>query len=97
MGTRHISCLTLGTATSEQVGAIVEALRALPDEIPELRAYDVGVDLGLDDGNATIVVVGDFDDVAGYEVYRDHPAHRKVAVDQILPVLTGRSAIQYER
>ena len=33
--------------TAAEVDAIAAALRALPGQIPELRAYDVGVDAGL--------------------------------------------------
>lgn len=96
MGLRHIVTLTFRDDTpAEQVESIAGALRELPDQIPQLRGYVVGVDAGLSEGNASIAVVADFDDVAGWEAYRDHPAHQAVITRQIAPVLTSRSAVQH--
>lgn len=96
-GVRHVVTLTFrdGT-TTDQLEAIVSALRALPDAIPELVSYVVGVDLGRSEGNATLAIVADFDSWAGFEAYRDHPDHVAVATDLILPVLSGRGAVQHE-
>ena len=64
---RHVSLLTFAESTSAaHVDAITAALRRLPAVIPELRDYRVGADLGVDEGNASFVVIGDFDDEAGY-------------------------------
>ena len=35
-----------------------------------------------------------FESLAAYEVYRDHPVHRAVIEERILPVLAGRTAMQ---
>jgi hypothetical protein len=94
---RHCVTLTFSPdATAAQLAAVEAGLTGLPGSIPEIRAYSFGRDLGLAEGNATFVVVGDFDDVAGYVAYRDHPAHQQVIVDCIRPILVGRSAVQYE-
>ena len=93
---RHVSVLTfVDDATSEQVDAVATALRRLPALSPELRDYRVGPDLGVDRGNGSFVVIGDFDDVDGYATYRDHPEHQAVAREHILAILAGRSAAQY--
>ncbi len=93
---RHVSLLTwVEDVTPEQIEAVTAGLRALPAIIPELRDYRVGSDLGIDQGNATFVVIGDFDDEAGYLAYRDHPDHQAVAREHILPILAGRTAAQY--
>jgi hypothetical protein len=55
----------------------------------------VNADLGLADGNAQMIIMAEFDDVAGYELYRDHPAHQKVIQEQILAELSSRAAAQY--
>ena len=81
---------------TETVDEILEALRALPPQIPELRDYVVGADVGRSEGNATVGIVADFDDWDGYVAYRDHPAHVAVGADLILPVLAGRGAVQHE-
>ncbi|MGQ0824750.1 MAG: Dabb family protein [Actinomycetota bacterium] len=93
---RHVSLLTFrdGT-TSDEIAAIVDALRALAARIPALRDYRVGADAGLAAGNASFVVVADFDDEAGYAAYRDHPEHRRIGTDLIAAVLASRTAAQY--
>lgn len=97
-GFRHVVTLTwLDNANDAVVEAAVDALRALPDQIPEIRSYEVGQDAGLSPGNASIVIVADFDSSAGFETYRDHPAHRAVIDEHIRPILADRSAVQHAR
>jgi Stress responsive A/B Barrel Domain len=94
---RHTVLLTLSAdPASETTKTIVEALRKLPAQIASIREYEVGADLGLNDGNATIAVVARFDDEKGYLEYRDHPAHRAVIDELISPVRQSRAAIQFE-
>ena len=96
MGLRHIVTLTFRDGTTERdAEAIAAALRELPEQIPELRSYVVGVDAGLSEGNASLAVVADFDSVEDWQTYRDHPAHQAVITQQIVPVLAGRSAVQH--
>lgn len=93
---RHCVILTLKPDTTEaQVQDILDGLHGLPAAIPEIRAYTFGIDAGIDDGNASLSVVADFDDAAGYATYRDHPVHRKVVVELIRPVLAARAAVQF--
>jgi hypothetical protein len=84
-----------GGTPAEEVEAIAASLRELPEQIPELRSYVVGVDAELSEGNATLGVVADFDSVEDWETYRDHPAHRAVITQQIVPVLVARTAMQH--
>jgi len=81
--------------TAEDVAAIEAGLRELPGEIAELRAYSFGGDAGLNDGNFDFAVVADFDDVAGYLVYRDHPSHRGVITELIAGHIADRAAVQF--
>lgn len=93
---RHCVTLTFTPeSTDDQVAAIEAGLAGLPGAIPEIRSYSFGRDLGLAEGNGSFVVVADFATVEDYLVYRDHPAHQKVIVDCIRPILAGRSAVQY--
>ena len=95
---RHIVLLTLDAgATAEQRAAIVDALSMLPARIPEIASYVIGTDAGVNQGNADLCVMADFDDRDGYLVYRDHPEHRAVIDERITPVLASRTAIQFER
>ncbi len=75
---------------------VSEGLRGLPAAIPTLRAYHFGPDARLADGNWDFVVVADFDDEAGYAVYRDHAAHQQVIVEAIKPAISDRAAVQFE-
>jgi hypothetical protein len=95
---RHVVLLTwIGTATAADRRAVVDGLEALPAVIPEIRSYRVGVDAGLvPHGNSDLVVVADFDDQAGYVVYRDHPQHQDVIARLIRPILASRAAVQHE-
>jgi hypothetical protein len=82
-------------ATAEQKKILEDRLNTLPGAIPELRAYAVGGDAGINDGNFDFAVVADFADRDAYLVYRDHPMHRKVIEDHIKPIVAERCAVQY--
>ncbi len=75
--------------------AIAAGLGELPAAIPTIRAYRFGADAGVNEGNWDYAVTADFDDEAGYLVYRDHPAHRQVIVDHIAPAISDRASVQF--
>ena len=93
MGFRHVVLLTLDADCD--VDAVLASLRTLPAAIPELRRYEVGRDAGLVDGNATVAVVADFDDEAGWRTYTTHPAHTRIIDQQVKPHLHARTAAQH--
>jgi hypothetical protein len=94
---RHIVMLRWQDGTApEQRQALVDALEGLPALIPEIRAYVVRADAGLADGNADLVVLADFDDVAGWRAYMEQPDHQRVIAERIRPILASRTAIQVE-
>ena len=47
-------------------------------------------------GNFEFAVVADFDDLEGYQVYRDNPEHREIIGKFIQPIAAQRAAVQYE-
>lgn len=83
-------------ATDERLAALVRRLKDLPGQIPEVRAYAIGADAGVNPGNYDFAVAADFADRDGYVAYRDHPAHRAVVEECIRPILAERAAVQYE-
>ena len=94
---RHVALFRFTPeSTPEQHQAMFEALRGLPAVIPELKGYQVGPDQGLVDGNWDAAVVADCDDEAGWQTYTDHPAHQRILIEQIRPMLAERAAVQYE-
>jgi len=47
-------------------------------------------------GNASLAVVAEFDDQAGYQAYATNAVHLKVIAEAIKPVLSARSAVQFD-
>lgn len=82
--------------TPAQVAAALDGLRALPAQIPEIRAYVVGTDVGGMEGHWDVAVTGDFADLAAFRVYFDHPAHQAVVKERILPIREARAVVQVE-
>jgi stress responsive alpha/beta barrel protein len=94
---RHVVMVRfIDGVTEEQLQTVRDGLRALPDEIPEIRSYRFGDDAGLAPDNFDFALVADFDTEDDFLVYRDHPVHRKVIVDHIWPISAERAAVQYE-
>lgn len=82
-------------STPVQHRAVVDALRALPATIDELRRYEVHLDAGLATQNAHVSVQATFDDEAGWHTYAQHPAHRQVIAEHIEPILADAVRTQY--
>lgn len=96
-GFRHVVVFRWNeSATEERKRTVADRLNTLPDAIPEIKAYRVGDDAGLNDGNFDFAVVADFADRDAYLVYRDHPVHRAIINEHITPILAERAAVQYE-
>ncbi|MFG1999480.1 Dabb family protein [Spirillospora sp. NPDC048911] len=96
-GFRHVVMFkwAAGTTTGQQ-DEVAARLTGLTGVIPEIGAFSVGGDAGVNEGNHDFVVVADFADQDAYLVYRDHPAHRAVVDEYIKPILAERAALQYE-
>jgi Stress responsive A/B Barrel Domain len=96
-GFRHVVMFTwVEGVTTSQRRTVVERLGGLPGVIPEIKAYSLGEDAGINEGNYDFVVVADFANRDDYFVYRDHPVHRTVIQESISPIVATRAAVQYE-
>jgi hypothetical protein len=100
MAFRHVVALQWKPeTTSAQRVTIVRELRALPALIDTIRSYVIGEDAGINAAgpaeNHDLVIVADFDDVAGYLTYRDHPEHQRVIKDHISRHVAARAAVQH--
>lgn len=94
---RHVVLFTWAEGvTEEHKRELAAELRTLPGTVDVIRDYRVGPDAGLNPANRDFAVVADFDDAAGYQTYRDHPAHRALVEKYITPAASERAAIQYE-
>ena len=83
-------------ATEEQKKRVAGELSRLPGIIPSLKAYSMGTDIGVNEGNWQFAVTADFDDLDGYLAYRDNPTHRGIIAEHIQPIIATRAAVQYE-
>jgi hypothetical protein len=96
-GFRHVVLFTwISEATPEQKTAVAGRLSELPGVIPEIQRYEIGADVGVNEGNYDFAVVADFADRESYLVYRDHPYHREIIAETIRPIVGDRAAVQYE-
>jgi len=94
---RHVSLLTWADhATTADIDAVRVAVAALPSQIPEIRAYSFGSDVGAVAGNAHFAIVADFDDLDAWDRYQRHPAHQALLADRVRPILAARAAVQLE-
>jgi Stress responsive A/B Barrel Domain len=82
-------------STPDQQEAMLESLRGLPAEIPEIKGYQAGSDQGLVEGNWHAGLVADFDDQDGWRTYSTDPVHLQIIADQVRPILAERAAFQY--
>ncbi|WP_371782407.1 Dabb family protein [Streptosporangium subroseum] len=93
---RHVVLFTwTEEATDEQKARVAAELAKLPGAIPEIRAYALGPDAGVNPGNQEFAIVADFDDVDDYLVYRDHPVHQAAIAEHIKPIAASRAAAQF--
>ncbi|MBO0692821.1 MAG: Dabb family protein [Acidimicrobiaceae bacterium] len=81
---------------ADQADQIVDALSSLPEQIPELKEYRIGKDLGLVEGNWDLGVVATFDNEADYRAYSTAPAHLKIVSELVRPFVAQRAALQFE-
>lgn len=82
------------TTTPADVARIEAAIGELPGMIPEIRSYRFGPNVTDDPGNFDFAVSAEFDDLAGYQAYRDHEGHQKIITEVIRPLIAERAAIQ---
>ena len=71
-------------------------LAALPAQIPEIRSYRYGRDLGLTGGAWDLALVAEFDSVDDWQTYRDHPAHQAFIAEQIAAAVAERTSAQLD-
>jgi hypothetical protein len=95
---RHVVCLTWKPGIeAATVAKVCVGLGALPALIPEIHGFRFGSDLGLADTNADFAIIADFDDVAAWRRYQEHPEHQRVLAELIRPNLSTRTAVQIAR
>lgn len=94
---RHVVAFKFkDTTTDAQIDQIVKHFGQLQNDIPEIIAYEYGINVspeGLDQGFTHVFLVT-FKDKAGLDVYLPHPAH-KAFVEKVLPLLEQPFVVDY--
>jgi Stress responsive A/B Barrel Domain len=94
---RHVVMFTWSDhVDGDHIDEVRARLSALPSEIDVIRNYVHGSDVGVSEGNFDYCVVADFDNVADYRLYRDHPAHVLLIEEMITGNVAARAAVQYQ-
>ncbi len=75
---------------------VAAALDALPPQIPVIKGYVHGSDVGVSEGNFDYVLVADFDNVNDWRTYRDHPEHVLFIAEHIKGKVKNRAAVQFQ-
>jgi hypothetical protein len=83
-------------ATARQKAEVASQIATLPALVPMIRAFASGADVGAIGNNYDFAVTADFDDVAGYLAYRDHPLHQEIIDKYIAPIRAQGVAVQFE-
>ena len=98
MTIRHVVTWKIASADAseraEQAATVKSRLESLPAVIPEIQAFEVGVN-SLEGDNFDLVLISEFADAGALQRYVDHPAHQEVA-RYIRSVVGGRSAVDFE-
>lgn len=78
------------------VRRVRDALDELGDAVPGLLHHAHGADVGVSEGTFDYLVVADFDSVADWRVYRDHPLHVLLVAELIAGHVVDRAAGQFQ-
>ena len=88
---KHIVIWTMKEeATAEQKAEMKNRLEALKGVISEL----VDIEVGIDDGNGTMLLYSVFASNEDLDIYQAHPGHQEV-VAIVKPLVAGRTACDY--
>ena len=93
---RHVVLFRWNEGTEPAHVDRVEAeLRAMLDRLDMVRAWSLGRDAGLREGNADMALVVDMDDADAFRRYSADAGHQQILNELILPACT-RVGTQFE-
>ena len=79
----------LGSEKVENAEAVKSSLERLPSLIPQIKSYEVGINLQDADRTFDVVLLSEFSDQTSFELYRSHPEHLKVV--EVIRELTSEA------
>jgi len=96
---KHIVMFKFRDDTEEnkksQLNEVKRVLDKLPEYIPEIRDYEVGINVSKQDRAYDLVVISSFDTLKHLYVYRNHPAHLD-AIEVIAKYKVDVKAVDFE-
>ena len=85
-----------GKSKAENANIIKTGLESLKNEIPQIKAIEVGININKSAQAADVVLNSEFETEEDLNIYQNHPAHLKVA-GYIVKVVDERIVIDYKR
>jgi len=79
----------------ENIEMVKDLLESLPNKIPEILEFEVGVNLKKTEFSKDLVLISEFKDLAALRAYAEHPEHQK-AVKIINYYVTDRVVVDFE-
>ena len=94
---QHITLITFKAGTdAEQQQAVLDAFKRLPELIPAMQNFQVGLDLGLLEGNSELAVTAQFSSEKDFLAYATHSAHTDVIFPVCGDVMASYATSQFE-
>ncbi|WP_157976552.1 Dabb family protein [Parahaliea mediterranea] len=93
---QHITLIHFKDGTSdERKQAVLAAFEQLPGLIPQVKAFRVGLDMALLEGNAGLAVVAEFASEEDFLAYSTHVAHTEVIYPVCGEVMASYATSQF--
>lgn len=86
---------TDGSSKEEVARSFKQRLEELPQAIPEIRFYEVGINLKDSERASDVVLYSEFDSLEALTTYSQHPAHLEV-VELVREIAAESRVVDYE-
>lgn len=91
----HLVFFRLQDEHKDKATILRDKLMALPDKIPVIQHYEVGINIIEAERNYDISLISRFDSMQDLKTYTDDPHHQEV-VAYIKSVISDSKAVDYE-
>lgn len=91
----HVVMFKLSEEHADQAETMRARLLELPERIPQIRYYEVGVNIVDSDRNYDLVLISKFDSREDLRAYSAHPDHQEV-LKYIRSIISSSVAVDYE-
>lgn len=83
-----------GRTKQQNMEYIKDRLLALKGVIPEIKSFEVGINIHMDDAAYDMALISEFEDMNTLERYKAHPRHVEVS-QYVSKVRTERATVDY--